>query len=262
MKIVIITHHKTGTQLWGSLFKTLGKIYDWKIIKIPSKDQREKLKLINEENWDICHFTNGIKNLDALETLDKYNYRCLHSIRNPANIIVSAAKYHKRGSEKWLTKKKEIFKNMSYQEKISSFDNDQDELIWEMNNISKENIKNMMSIIRLNKINFRHIDLDYVSFDKRMVEYNNLYFFLKLDQIKKNQSKQIFLTHWVNQGYKHLLWNFENRKENKGILTTLKKHVTRENCEGLLDNRFMFKDKAKNEFRKIFGEIIYTYTFH
>lgn len=262
MKIVIITHHKTGTQLWAKIFSALAKKCNLKSIQLTGKKSiEENLNLINSE-WDICQFTHGIKDLKYLTALDKYDYRCIHSIRNPANIIISAAKYHKENvGEVWLTLKKKKYGNLSYQEKISSFENFQDQLIWEMNNISKKNIFNMLDLLKLNKANFKNIDLDYVSFDQRMTEFNNLYYFLKLNQYKNIKSKTFSLKQWIKIGLNNFLWNIENRIEDNNLKAT-KKHITREQVKGLLDNREKFEDEAKNEFKKIFGNEYFNYTFN
>lgn len=261
MKIVVITHHKTGTQLWAKIFSEIERRCKLKSILIKGASaSQENLNLINDK-WDICRFTHGIKDFKYLEALEKFDYRCVHSIRNPANIIISAAKYHKENhSEKWLTLKKKKYGNMSYQEKISSFENLQQQLIWEMNHISKLNIKNMMNLIKMNKSNFQNLDLDYLSFDQRMVEFNNLYYFLKLGQYKNVNSKTFKLKEWINIGLKNLLWNIENRPDNSSLKNT-KKHITRETLKGLLDNRYKFEEESRNEFKKVFGNETYNYTF-
>ena len=257
MRIVIITHHKTGTSLWKHIFSELEMCCKLKSISITKNNSSENLNLINGQ-WDICRFTHGINN-KLLEALDKFDYKCVHSIRNPANIIISAANYHKENKkEEWLTLKKKEFGNMSYQEKISSFENLQQELIWEMNNASNRTIKDMMKLIKANKSNFKNLDLDYISFDPRMVEFKNLYYFLNLEQHKDVNSKPFKLKQWIEIGLNNFLWNIESRPK---ILKRREKHITRENLKGLLDNRYMFEEESRNEFIKVFGRQTFNYTF-
>ena len=261
MRTVIVTHHKTGTSLWRKIFSKLANKCELKSIIINGNSSSQDLDLINDQ-WDICIFTHGIKDLKYFEALEKFDYRCVHSIRNPANIIVSAVKYHKENTkEKWLTLKKEKFGNMSYQEKISSLENFQDQLIWEMNHASKKNIENMMYLINANKSNFANLDLDNISFDQRMVEYNNLYYFLNLSQYKLVNSKTFPLKEWIKIGLQNLLWNIENSSNTNRLEHTKKYHITRENLKGLLDNRCKFEKESRNEFIKVFGKEIYDFTF-
>ena len=44
-------------------------------------------------------------------------------------------------------------------------------------------------------------------------------------------------------------------------LKNTKKHITRETLKGLLDNRYKFEEESRNEFKKVFGNETYNYTF-
>lgn len=69
----------------------------------------------------------------------------LHVIRDPRDLIVSAANYHVRSAEPWLHLPREIFGGRSYQEAISALPNLEDRLIFEMDHSSGRVIETMLA---------------------------------------------------------------------------------------------------------------------
>lgn len=72
-------------------------------------------------------------------------FRGIHMVRNPKDMIVSAALYHAWSDEKWLHVRQEKFGGLTYQEKINSLHTIKEKLQFEMKNSSYFQIKNMSS---------------------------------------------------------------------------------------------------------------------
>lgn len=249
-KIIVLAHHKTGSLFWNRILKRLQKKFELNLLTIQRKYFDEELNDFIYGNWDICLQTHSSCSLKYVENID---FRCVHSIRNAANVIVSALKYHKfNKDEKWLQKKRKNFGGLSYQEKILKFKNLEKELTFEMNHASRYTIENMAKITKDNSNQVLNVDLDIVSSDKEMKDFKNLFYFLRLEQLDNFNLQQ-----WINLGKKEFLWNQQNLK-NKPKLA---KHITRSDLANLLDNRFLFNRNNKHEFKRIFGLEIYNNTF-
>jgi hypothetical protein len=241
MKIIIFCHHKTGTVFWKKIFEKFSKTTNLKLITLTRSNNSE---MFQEGNWDICLLTHSHIQLDYFKNLE---YRGIHSIRNPANIIVSACKYHKKSKENWLHVKK--FDGLSYQEKLLSLNDFQDQLIFEMSHSSYSTIKKMINIMKNNSFKIFNSDIEVLSYDKQMKDFKNLFYFLQIDKVK-----DFSMENWINIGKKEFLWN-KNLESGNNL------HITREKVNALLDYRDCFGEKAKNEFKNIFGLEIYNYTF-
>ena len=116
--IIIGTYHKTGTVLFKNIVSSLKK---------------KNYKFINQFN--------------RLSDNQIKNNKCIIIIRNPYEIICSSMRYHQISNESWLHKKYKSSPfypsenwDMSYQDKINSLKNDDEKIIFEMENSAKNTI--------------------------------------------------------------------------------------------------------------------------
>lgn len=136
-KVLVGTHHKTGTVWMMNIFRKIAEQYALKFVTHSASSER----MMPESDFDI--FLEDHSRFD-LENVDE-GYRGLHIIRDPRDIIVSGCFYHLKSDEAWLHRKREGFGGMTYQEKISSFSCLNDQILFEMENAACRGIKNISS---------------------------------------------------------------------------------------------------------------------
>ncbi|MGB3295835.1 MAG: sulfotransferase domain-containing protein [Phormidesmis sp.] len=135
-KVLIGTHHKTGTVWMLNVFREIAGRYALKFIS-PSASSE---KIMLEEDFDIFLQDHSLFDLENVD-----GYRGFHIIRDPRDVIVSGCFYHLKSSEPWLHQKKDSFGGLTYQEKISSFPNLDDQILFEMENAAYRGIKDIAS---------------------------------------------------------------------------------------------------------------------
>jgi hypothetical protein len=172
------------------------------------------------------------------------SYKAIHSIRNPANLIYSEVNYHKVTHEKSANIPLSEFRGLSYKEKINSLDNLEKQLIFEMNNASYNNIKNMYELSLSARL--FEIDIDDISSDISMSDLKDVYNYLEID-------KYLSLNKWLAICKVHCLWF--RIPENKRHITTSKPGIK-------LNNFSYFTEKARMEFLKLFGDDLYRNSFY
>jgi len=69
--------------------------------------------------------------------------RILHVIRDPRDIVISAMHYHKKSAERWLHRPDDRFGGKTYQQTINSLPDDKARMIFEMDYVSGNAIRNM-----------------------------------------------------------------------------------------------------------------------
>ncbi|MGD1712326.1 sulfotransferase domain-containing protein [Dapis sp. BLCC M172] len=134
--VLIGTHHKTGTVWMANIFNSIASYYDLKCYA----NRGNKSFICPSGNFDIFLQDHSFFDFDNLS-----NYKGLHIIRDPRDIVVSGCFYHTKSSEKWLHLKREEFGGLTYQEKLNSYSSFDDKLIFEMENSSRNVIQDMKS---------------------------------------------------------------------------------------------------------------------
>ncbi len=137
-KILIGTHHKTGTIWLGSIFN--------EICFIHSLIFHHRIRVHNgkKENlpthYDIYFENHSAFDLDSIGT----PFRGLHMIRDPRDVIISGCFYHQKAVEKWLHLPRKEFQGLTYQQKINSYNNIDDQILFEMKNYGRKTIEDML----------------------------------------------------------------------------------------------------------------------
>ena len=168
--LLVGTHHKTGTRWMADIFKTISRYLNLKYFNGSSKylDGSEEVFF-----QIVSRFG------PALEK----NYRGLHIIRDPRDVIISGANYHDQTAEKsWLFKPSRKFGGKSYQEMIRSYPNYFDKLLFEMDNIGKGTITDMRNWNYLDN-NFVNVKYEDLIKDSDLEEFSKIFQFLGLGGI-------------------------------------------------------------------------------
>ncbi|MEZ4557989.1 MAG: sulfotransferase domain-containing protein [Caldilineaceae bacterium] len=132
-KILIGTHHKTGTVWLSSIFYQICR--------------RARLVYFSGTQADLPEvFDVFLQNHSrfAFERIPAH-WRGLHVIRDPRDVIVSGCFYHQTSSESWLHRKRKDFGGLTYQEKINSYSSLEDQLLFEMDNVGAATIQEMVA---------------------------------------------------------------------------------------------------------------------
>lgn len=127
------TFHKTGTVLFRGVLhqaKAEGLLTPWLFF-------RRERKIPEPRYWSVAFDRNAVRLLDSIEP-DPDKARYVFCIRDPRDVIVSAAYYHCRSKEPWLHIPRDEFDGLTYQEKINSLPDAQARFVFEMTNQDAE----------------------------------------------------------------------------------------------------------------------------
>ncbi|OUS43402.1 hypothetical protein BE221DRAFT_80888 [Ostreococcus tauri] len=139
---VVATHHKTGTALMRDVLETISRNYSFFDVRA-AEDRAERSSEEEDEtsrsmftNADIVfdyHFGKRLpkylisdareRSLESIiSTSNALDYRIVHVVRNPPDVIVSGAAYHRRAplDENWLTPFADVLSNATPKVAISA----------------------------------------------------------------------------------------------------------------------------------------------
>lgn len=111
------------------------------------------------------------------EIMDAQYFRGVHLIRDPRDIAVSGMFYHKKAKEPWLHQKYPEFNGMTYQEKINSYDNLDEQLLFEIENAALRNT-NLMKEWDYSNNNFIEIKYENLINDSNLELFHDIFVFL------------------------------------------------------------------------------------
>jgi len=129
--ILIGAHHKTGTNWLSAIFRTICDNFNFIMLEGESPVATGRFDIFFQDHSAFD------------ENLLKQSFRGLHMIRDPRDVIISGCFYHQHASESWLHIKRKRFGGLSYQEKLNSYSEFSDQLLFEMEHISLLTIKDM-----------------------------------------------------------------------------------------------------------------------
>lgn len=167
-KIVVGTHHKTGTVWLRDIFTTFCRRLGLNFFKGHQHDL--------PADFDVFLQNHSMFTLDAFTM----PYRGVHIIRDPRDRIVSGAFYHQKSAERWLHAKRENFGGMTYQEKICSLPTFEEKLTFEMENSAFQTISDMTSWDYTNE-NFIEIQYEDLIQDTDLMLFHRIFTYLGID---------------------------------------------------------------------------------
>ena len=245
LKLLVLSHHKTGTVFWIRVLHRLGKLTGLKFLDAMTFEQKNTQdaysREVGEGNWDIYFDGHGGLQHVALDDID---FTGIHSIRNPAHLILSCVNYHQKSSEGWLHVPRQKFGGCTYQQKISSLENFEDKIIFEIENAAGSNIRKMIEITTMP--GFVNVDLDLLSLDRNMNISRSLYYELRLEELG------IPILAWMKVIRSNSLWYDSNSAGNHKST-----NITEEKAAPIKP----FGEKSRAAFKKAFGENLFFSTF-
>lgn len=132
--ILIGTHHKTGSVWMKNLFRTISREVGLRFwdVRLPVPDGNVDIFMDDHSKFEKAELPTG-------------EFRGIHVIRDPRDVIVSGCFFHQKSDEAWLHVPKEKYDGLTYQEKINSLDSPEDQLFFEMDHVGAMTIGQMMS---------------------------------------------------------------------------------------------------------------------
>jgi hypothetical protein len=129
--MLIGTHHKAGTNWLSSVFREIAQRQ-----QLPMDEGNHTGETAGPRLFLHDHSNFYFPGLPR-------EYRGIHLIRDPRDVIVSACFYHQASTEEWLHVKRRRFGGLSYQEKLNSYRALDDRLLFEMEHCSLLTIREM-----------------------------------------------------------------------------------------------------------------------
>lgn len=172
------THHKTGTMWMVNIFQSFAERAGLPILNFSEHcralgitGQRcDQLLFGYGMGFDgiiVADHSEGFRSAAALLPVGRR--RMFHVVRDPRDIAISAAEYHVRAEEPWLHVPLTEFGGMTYQERISSYDQLDDRVLFEIEHSSAATVHEIRGLINLPGIAvFKYEDLmrEPKTFDK------------------------------------------------------------------------------------------------
>ena len=216
MKIFGSTYHKTGTALINLIIKEIVpgiyKKYTLLSGELPLK--KEEQNILNRKN--IFAFFHASKYGDVPENIK--NFKAIHCIRNPFEVIVSGYNYHKKCNENWCIN--ENWKNYgkTYQDIVNELSVD-DGLNFEIKYVGSSTITQMTSFQYYDDPRFLILTMedfftDYDTQITKIAEFLNLDVKQSIKKAKKhdknsnkckytNNKNNIHMTNTSSEMYKY-----------------------------------------------------------
>lgn len=222
-KILIGTHHKSGTVWLNTIFRKVSKFCQLNYHAGEQCDLTDDSAVFfqNHSYFDLAQFRGG--------------YRGMHLIRDPRDIIVSGCFYHQRSTEPWLHQKQQLFSGLSYQEKLNSYRNFDDQLLFEMENCGHD------TIVDMGNWNYQQKEFIEVKYES-LIEDIQLFYFREIFQFLG--FPETHLLDLLNIAYKNSL--FSGEVNNSTHIRSGKKEQWKR----------YFKTSHKRKFKQYFADIL------
>jgi hypothetical protein len=131
-KVLVGTHHKTGSVWLRSIFQAICTEYS---LRFFAGEQAEATR-----DYDVFFQDHSRFDLDLVGS----PIRGLHIIRDPRDVILSGCFYHQKSDEKWLHTPRTYLSGRTYHEAINGADTLQDKISFEMENAGRHTIEEIM----------------------------------------------------------------------------------------------------------------------
>jgi hypothetical protein len=171
--IFVGTFHKSGTILLGDIFERAASRLGLVFLK-PAKGFWDK-GAAPRPDFDIL-FDGASRFLRSPRVFSR-DARALVSIRDPRDLIVSAALYHMNSKERWVVMPSEHFSGKSYQQMLRALPDDAARFIFEMDHAAARTITKMLEVDR-NDTRVFVTGLDRLMTDRELDEYRRIFAFL------------------------------------------------------------------------------------
>lgn len=224
-KIIIGTHHKTGTQWLNNIFISIAKKYKLKLFY----GQHNMLP----SDYDL--FFQDHSNFDFSRLMSPF--RGIHMIRDPRDVIISGCFYHQTSSESWLHRPIAVFDGMSYQQKLKSFPTEDEKILFEMRQIGRSTIFELTAW-KYDRADFCELKYEDLIGDPTMKAFKEMFEFMEFPPAQ--------IPDLLSIAYDNCL--FSGKVKSKGHVRSGKSGQWKE----------YFTPEHKSEFIHLFGEALVT----
>lgn len=165
-KVFVGAFHKTGSVLMGSVWSQASR--DLGLQLWGKHDDGAE-----PETWDVCYHQHS----EFGEAPSRVEHRGILVIRDPRDIIISAAHYHCTADEAWLHKPVPQFGGRTYQETISGLGSDEERYLFELR-YSGANVIRRILRAREKYPDFRPVRFEDLVTDYDLAEYQRVFRYL------------------------------------------------------------------------------------
>lgn len=176
-KIVVATHHKTGTLWMKRTFDKLSSSLGLTFCDVDMDGLNAEADVLFDQHSNFAATYSG-------------DFRGLHLIRDPRDVVISAMHYHRESAEEWLHLPRDDFGGLTYQQKLNSLD-PEDQFVLEMTTFSRRTIEQMLEW-RYDQERFYEAKYERLIVDVGAIEFGKILNFLGVSGIDAFQGMAIF----------------------------------------------------------------------
>ena len=132
MRILVGTHHKTGTVWMQKTFRQIAKTLGLDFVNL----LRDPPPYCGEV---LFHPHSGFD-----DTITAGDFRGLHLVRDPRDIAISALRYHRDLKELWLHEPRDEFGGVTYQEKLNSLSPDE-QFLFDLHGSTSDTLRQILA---------------------------------------------------------------------------------------------------------------------
>lgn len=144
-RILVVTHHKTGTVWMCSIFEALSADLGLRSARGAPRDAASAevdVFLVDRGDWDPNEPI-AIRS-STLQARTLPPGRGVHLVRDPRDVIVSGCKYHQSSDERWLHIARPELEGRTYSQAINALDTDEEKLLFELEHFGATTVAQML----------------------------------------------------------------------------------------------------------------------
>lgn len=162
------TFHKTGTVLIAGIFREICRVSGTTFWNASDyKDESEPT------SWNVCF--DGHSDFGKLEKAAVAQLPKAIIVRDPRDVVISAAYYHTKSKEPWLHVAKDEFDGKTYQQVITELPTAYDRFKFELEHSAAYNINKMLSWAESQDPKLLILHLEDLTSDKSLAAYHKLF---------------------------------------------------------------------------------------
>ncbi|WP_374765108.1 sulfotransferase domain-containing protein [Yunchengibacter salinarum] len=192
-KIFISTHHKAGTQWLRTVFANFcrqRKIFFFDLTRYARQAGLPEDSLVplcdylaREGVGPVCLFDDHSRIVAAaLNRSEVFSnqFRGLHMVRDPRDIVISGARYHLKSDEQWLHAPQSDFDGQTYRQKLESFETFSGQVLFEADHAAGSTAQDMAAFPESDRVmTLRYEDMVE---DRKLTRFREAFRFLELPE--------------------------------------------------------------------------------
>jgi hypothetical protein len=178
-RILVGTHHKTGTIWMHETFLRIALATKLQFTAMSNREDPEPADIT------LAHHSQFSPRMLGGE------YRGLHVIRDPRDIVISGLHYHRKSDEGWLHLSRPKLGGLSYQQKLNSLDPD-DQFSFELENAAMWTVEELLGW-RYDNPRFHEARYEELIVDAKGEYFGRILRFLGFDEAQVDHGLAVFL---------------------------------------------------------------------